>query len=111
MAASKTIERDIGLLASSKTHDSPSAGNMHSIRNSCAVTHCGVPAVVISEKYENRLPAFTNVGDRTGLCAFGIRLSSFTPGFAQFTTFSQDAKDNGILEEKVWYPRKRRTPD
>jgi hypothetical protein len=25
-------------------------GNMHSTRNSCAVMHCGVPTVVISEK-------------------------------------------------------------
>jgi hypothetical protein len=27
-----------------------SNGNMHSIRNSCAVMHCGVPTVVMSEK-------------------------------------------------------------
>ena len=29
---------------------SGSSGNMHSIRNSCAVMDCGVPTVVISEK-------------------------------------------------------------
>jgi hypothetical protein len=61
-------------------HDSAFAGNIHSIRNSCAVMHCGVPTLVISEKYDDRLRPLTNVMGKTGLCVFGIRLSSFTPG-------------------------------
>ena len=32
------------------TYFPASSGNMHSIRNSCAVIHCGVPTVVMSEK-------------------------------------------------------------
>jgi hypothetical protein len=54
---------------------------MHSIRSSCALTHCGVPTVVISEKYDNRSPSFTNVMDNTGLWVFGNVLRCLTPGY------------------------------
>ena len=43
-----------------------SIGNMHSIRNSCAVMDCGVPTVVMSEKYEKRSLPFTKVIGTTG---------------------------------------------
>src|SRR5580700_3307685 len=36
-----------------------SAGNMHSSRSSSAVTVCGVPTVVIIEKYFNVTPSLT----------------------------------------------------
>jgi hypothetical protein len=58
-----------------------SAGNMHSIRNSCAVMSCGKPTVEIIEKYEILSLPRTKVIGKTGAGLFRAMLSSFPPGY------------------------------
>jgi len=60
---------------------STSVGNMHSTRSSCAVMHCSVPRVVISEKYEKRWSPRRKTMGSTGVFVASDVFNPATPGY------------------------------